>query len=133
MRKIIFVTGTDTGVGKTLLTGLLLCHLRRRGVNALAMKPFCSGGRNDIELIQALQNHALPDEEVNPFYFPEPLAPLVAARKHRRRISLSQVLRSIERVETQCEENARSLRFFQRPDPRRAARPAPRSESAFSG
>jgi len=86
-----------------LLTGLLLCHLRRRGVDALAMKPFCSGGRKDIELIQALQNHALPDGEVNPFYFPEPLAPLVAARKHRRRISLNQVLRSIERVETQCE------------------------------
>ncbi len=103
MPKIIFITGADTGVGKTLLTALLLCHLRRRGVDALAMKPFCSGGRKDVELIQALQNHALPDEEVNPFYFPEPLAPLVAARKHRRKISLSQVLRSIERVETQCE------------------------------
>ncbi len=86
-----------------MLTGLLLCHLRRRGVDALAMKPFCSGGRKDIELIQALQNHALPDAEVNPFYFPEPLAPLVAARKHRRKISLNQVLRSIERVESQCE------------------------------
>ncbi len=97
------MTGTDTGVGKTLLTGLLLCHLRRRGVGALAMKPFCSGGRKDVDLIQALQNHAVPDEEVNPFYFPEPLAPLVAARKHRRRISLRQVLRSIERVEAQCE------------------------------
>jgi len=103
LRKTIFVTGTDTGVGKTLLTGMLLCYLRRRGVDALAMKPFCSGGRKDVELIQALQNHALPDEEVNPFYFPEPLAPLVAARKHRRRISLSQVLLSIERVEAQCE------------------------------
>jgi dethiobiotin synthetase len=103
LRKIIFVTGTDTGVGKTLLTGLLLCYLRRRGVDALAMKPFCSGGRKDVDLIQALQNHALPDQEVNPFYFPEPLAPLVAARKHRRRISLRQVLRSIERVEAQCE------------------------------
>jgi dethiobiotin synthetase len=103
LRKIIFVTGTDTGVGKTLLTCLLLCHLRRRGVNALAMKPFCSGRRNDVELIQTVQDHALPDGEVNPFYFPESLAPLVAARKHRRRISLSQVLRSIARVETQCE------------------------------
>jgi dethiobiotin synthetase len=72
-------------------------------VDALAMKPFCSGGRKDVELIQALQNHALPDEDINPFYFPEPLAPLVAARKHRQRISLSQVLRSIERVEAQCE------------------------------
>jgi len=103
LRKIIFVTGTDTGVGKTLLTGMLLCHLRRRGVDALAMKPFCCGGRKDVDLIQALQNHALPDEDINPFYFPEPLAPLVAARKHRRRISLRQVLRSIERVEAQCE------------------------------
>ena len=103
MRKIIFVTGTDTGVGKTLLTGMLLCHLRRRSVDALAMKPFCSGGRKDVELIQALQNHALADRDVNPFYFPEPLAPLVAARKHRRKISLGQVLRSIERVEAQCE------------------------------
>jgi dethiobiotin synthetase len=103
LRKIIFVTGTDTGVGKTLLTCLLLRHLRRRGVNAIAMKPFCSGRRNDVELIQTVQNHALPDEAVNPFYFPEPLAPLVAARKHRRRISLNQVLRAIERVATQCE------------------------------
>jgi dethiobiotin synthetase len=103
LRKIIFVTGTDTGVGKTLLTAMLLCYLRRRGVDALAMKPFCSGGRKDVELIQALQNHALSDEDSNPFYFPEPLAPLVAARKHRRRISLSQVLCSIERVEAQCE------------------------------
>jgi dethiobiotin synthetase len=103
LRKIIFVTGTDTSVGKTLLTGMLLCHLRRVGVDALAMKPFCSGGRKDVELIHALQNHALSDGEVNPFYFPEPLAPLVAARKHRRKISFGQVLRSIERVEAQCE------------------------------
>ena len=43
MKKIIFVTGTDTGVGKTVLTALLLAHLRGQGRDALAMKPFCSG------------------------------------------------------------------------------------------
>ena len=103
MEKIIFVTGTDTGVGKTLVTALLLQHLRQSGVNALAMKPFCSGGRGDVEMIQALQKGALTDEEANPFYFREPVAPLVAARKHRRRISLREVIASIRRVERKCE------------------------------
>jgi dethiobiotin synthetase len=101
--RIIFVTGTDTGVGKTLLTASLLYHLRQSGVKALAMKPFCSGGTADVDLIQAIQGGDPPRDEVNPFYFPEPLAPLVAARKQRQRIRLSQVLRVIRRMEHQCE------------------------------
>ena len=103
MSKIIFVTGTDTGVGKTLLTVLLLHHLRRLGVNALAMKPFCSGEPADVDLICAVQGNELRREEVNPFWFPEPVAPLVAARRHRQRIRLSQVLGAIRRVESRCE------------------------------
>jgi len=101
--KMIFITGTNTGVGKTLLTALLLQHLLDAGVEALAMKPFCSGGRGDVELLQAVQNSRLPDEEINPFYFAEPVAPLVAARKTRRRISLTQVLEKIRAVESRCE------------------------------
>ena len=100
--KIIFVTGTDTGAGKTLLTALLLCHLRETGVRALAMKPFCSGGRADVELLSAIQNNELPKELVNPFYFKEPVAPLIAARKHRRKIELYEVLEKIREVETRC-------------------------------
>ena len=52
MSRIIFITGTDTGVGKTLLTGLLLHHLRQSGCHALAMKPFCCGSRADVEFLQ---------------------------------------------------------------------------------
>jgi dethiobiotin synthetase len=103
LSRIIFVTGTDTGVGKTLLTALLLCHLRESGVVALAMKPFCSGGTEDVDLIQAIQGSAPPREEVNPFYFPEPVAPLIAARKRRWSIRLAQVLRVIQRMERRCE------------------------------
>lgn len=80
MKKIIFVTGTDTGVGKTLLSALLLFHLRKKGIHALAMKPFCSGGRADIRRLQALQPGELPDEQMNPFYYEQPLAPYVAAK-----------------------------------------------------
>ena len=47
--RIIFITGTDTGVGKTVLTGLFLHHLREGGCHALALKPFCSGSRADNE------------------------------------------------------------------------------------
>jgi dethiobiotin synthetase len=96
--KIVFVTGTDTGVGKTLVTALLLCHLRRRGARALALKPFCSGGRADAELLHELQDGDLTLDEINPFYFPEPVAPLVSARLHKRRIPLDKVIQHIQSI-----------------------------------
>jgi dethiobiotin synthetase len=99
----VFITGTDTGVGKTLLAGLLLCHLRRTGRRALAIKPFCAGGTGDADLLHALQDGELSAREVNPFYFEEPVAPLVAARKHRRRIGLAEVLREILPAAQRCE------------------------------
>lgn len=96
--RISFITGTDTGVGKTLLTGLLLQHLRERGCRAVAMKPFCSGGRADVEFLHAVQKGALDPAAINPFYFSEPIAPLMAARLHRRKIPLSAVLAHIRRI-----------------------------------
>jgi len=92
---LVFITGTDTGVGKTLLAGLLLRHLRTTGRRALAVKPFCAGGSGDADLLGALQDGELSAREVNPFYFEEPVAPLVAARKHRLRIGLDEVRRAI--------------------------------------
>jgi dethiobiotin synthetase len=101
--RIIFITGTDTGVGKTLLTGLLLHHLRQGGCHALAMKPFCAGSRADTEFLRAVQDCDLTLNEITPFHFAEPLAPLVAARRHRRSIRLPDVLRRIRRVASRCE------------------------------
>ena len=101
--RIIFITGTDTGVGKTVLTGLLLHYLRSRGRQALAMKPFCSGGTADTELLRAIQGNELTSGEISPFRFAEPLAPLVAARKHRRTIRLREVLNAIRRLARRCE------------------------------
>ena len=104
--RIIFITGTDTGVGKTVLTALLLCHLRRNGCRALAMKPFCSGSRADARLLHTLQDRELTLEEVNPFYFPEPVAPLVSARKHRRHVPLKDVLKRIRSVASRLGDTA---------------------------
>jgi len=101
--KIIFVTGTDTGVGKTIFAGLLVYHLRATGVHALAMKPFCSGGHADVKLLRAMQDAELTEEEINPFYFAEPVAPLVAARRSKRLISLGEVVRRIREIAARCE------------------------------
>ena len=96
--RTFFITGTDTGVGKTTLTSLLLQHLRRRGFPALALKPFCAGSRADAELFWTLQRGELGLNEINPFYFPEPVAPFVAGRLHRKGVPLSAVIRHIEGV-----------------------------------
>src|SRR5579872_3951430 len=101
--KIIFITGTDTGVGKTIFTGLLVRHLREQGVHALAMKPFCSGGRADVRLLRAMQDAELTENEINPFYFPEPVAPLVSARRRNRTIPLRKVVQRINEIAARCE------------------------------
>jgi dethiobiotin synthetase len=89
---VTIVSGTDTGVGKTVLAGLLVFYLRRIGFDAIALKPFCSGSRADARHLRSMQDNALTLDQINPFYFREPLAPFVAARKHRRKISLERVL-----------------------------------------
>lgn len=103
MGKAVFITGTDTGAGKTALTGLLLAHLRASGVHALAMKPFCSGSRDDARLLFELSNREIPIEALNPFYFPKPLAPLVAARLARRHVSFQETIAKICELQKNCE------------------------------
>jgi len=101
--QILFITGTDTGVGKTLLASLLLDHLRQNGVEAVALKLFCTGGRSDVRRLQGRQRGVLSDDEVNPYYFAAPIAPLVAARREGRRVTLKQVLRHLARIRVRAE------------------------------
>src|SRR5437763_1325428 len=51
-RQSLFITGTDTGVGKTVVTALLALHLQQRGANVGVMKPFATGcERHGDELV----------------------------------------------------------------------------------
>jgi len=101
--RLIFVTGTDTGSGKTLLTAFLLAHLRDAGRHALAMKPFATGNREDIECLQQFQAGEISDDLANPFFFAEPISPLAAARKENRRVRLPEVLTAINTVRRLCD------------------------------
>jgi dethiobiotin synthetase len=93
MKPTLFITGTDTGAGKTVLAVLLTRFLRERGVNAAALKPVCSGGRADAHALHAVLKDTLTLDEINPWHFRAPIAPLPAARKENRRVKLSEVLK----------------------------------------
>jgi dethiobiotin synthase len=67
------------------------------------MKPFCSGGLGDVDLLREFQDGELSRREICPFSFPEPIAPLVAARKHGRRITISAVLARIRALAARCD------------------------------
>ena len=98
-RTTFFITGTDTGVGKTVLTALLARHLRERGINAAALKPICSGRRDDARALRAAMNGALTPDEINPWHFRAPIAPLLAARRERRRVGLADVLAHVRTMQ----------------------------------
>lgn len=95
----LFVTGTDTGVGKTVLSVLLTRTLLARGRDVMAAKPFCSGGRSDARSLCAVlatmgrgRVAAVSLDDVNPWHFREPLTPLVAARRTGRTVAAKDAL-----------------------------------------
>ncbi|MEI9866600.1 MAG: dethiobiotin synthase [Limisphaerales bacterium] len=92
MKQTLFITGTDTGVGKTVLTALLTRFLRERGVNAAAFKPICSGGRDDARALHAAMDRALTLDEINPWHFHAAIAPSLAARLERKSVTLAEVV-----------------------------------------
>src|SRR5687768_16860259 len=103
MTRTIFVTGTDTAVGKTVFAASLVYVLRSQKVKALGMKPFCSGSRDDIVALQSVQPGDLSAEEVNPFYFHAGVAPLVVLRERRRNVPLKDALAKIIHVQERCD------------------------------
>ena len=102
-KTIWFITGTDTGVGKTVLTTLLTRHLLTQGVRVRAVKPFCSGGREDAEALFAAQLGQVPLDAINPWHFRAPLTPLLAARREGRQITLAETVSFLKDAARQCD------------------------------
>ena len=91
MTRGIFVTGTDTEIGKTAITAGLAAVLKRRGINAGVMKPISAGGRADAELLKwaVRSNESL--DTINPIYLRDPLSPNIAARREEKILDLAPV------------------------------------------
>lgn len=106
-----YVTGTDTGVGKTLASAALLHALHARGLRAVGMKPVASGctrtaegWRNDDALaLQAASDPVPRYGDVNPFALPLPLAPEFAARAAGVEVALEPILAAHARLAAQAD------------------------------
>ena len=95
LKRTIFITGTDTGAGKTVLTALLAGYLAGQKIRVAAFKPVCSGDRDDAEKICAALGGALTLDEINPWHFRAAIAPVLAARREKKSVALAQVLAHI--------------------------------------
>ncbi len=86
-----FITGTDTGVGKTYVTRVMVETLRAEGVDAVGFKPVSCGDREDARILAAVSGD-LPINEINPLHFNAPLAPHVAALLENREIDPAELI-----------------------------------------
>jgi len=91
----LFITGTDTGVGKTAVTSAAVRWLRAQGVSVGAYKPAASGAERsprgeevwgDVESLFAALGGSFPRERICPQTFAAPLAPPVAAEFEGRQV-----------------------------------------------
>lgn len=94
MTEGIFVIGTDTGVGKTVVAAGIAGALYRRGIDVGVMKPISSGFREDARFLMRSVDSEDPMDLVNPVHLRLPLAPYVAARLLKKRIDLKKIERA---------------------------------------
>jgi dethiobiotin synthetase len=92
----VFITGTDTAVGKTVVTAALIAALRQRHVTVGAMKPVETGcqvsdGESDAVRLRQAAGMAEPLELIAPYRFEAPLAPLAAAQDTGRKIDPAKI------------------------------------------
>ena len=97
----LFITGTDTGVGKTLIAAGLAAWCRARGIDVGVMKPIATGGRVSADAVQLARAAGVVDPPalINPVCFREPLAPFVAAQRAGASIRWSAIRRAFRQLQ----------------------------------
>ena len=103
-----FVTGTDTGVGKTLISCALLYAFAAQGKSVAGMKPVAAGcdvdGLNeDVKKLRAATSILTSLGQINPYSFLRPVAPHIAARNAGVQINLQRILESYNELAAQAE------------------------------
>jgi dethiobiotin synthetase len=99
----LFITGTDTRVGKTHIAIQLLRLLRAAGTSCAAMKPICCGDRRDAELLLAAGIDGLTIDEVNPVWLKTPAAPIVGSVMEEMNIDIEKILAAFRVLQARVE------------------------------
>ena len=104
-----FITGTDTSVGKTVVTAALAVALRKRGYSVGVMKPIETGvpssadAGSDAARLRAAARSSDVLTDIRPYAFRRPLAPLDAARLEKRTITLPTIMRAFRALQLRRE------------------------------
>src|SRR3989338_7169231 len=98
--RSIFIAGTDTGVGKTMVAGALASAMRLKGLRVGVMKPVSCGGREDAYFLMRCAGVEDPVCFVNPVAFKHALSPNVAARLEKKRIDFKAIDRAFKNFKT---------------------------------
>ena len=105
MLESLFITGTDTDVGKTYITAGLAVVLRKMNVDLGVMKPFAAGSAQkkgykseDVEILSRSANSCDPENLVNPQFFPIPASPYTAWKKLKIKPKIPTVLSSFKKL-----------------------------------
>ena len=102
-----FVTGTDTGAGKTTISCALLRAFAAQGKKVVGMKPVVAGSENgrwhDVEQLIAASNINAAREHINPYAFDPPVSPHIAAQQAGIGIDLSVIQRAYQALSNQAD------------------------------
>jgi dethiobiotin synthetase len=99
----LFITGTDTGVGKTHIATQLLHLLRASGTRCVGMKPICCGDRRDAEALLAAGSDGLKIDDVNPIWLETPAAPIVGSLMEKVTIDIEHILAAFRALQDRVE------------------------------
>lgn len=110
--RALFITGTDTGVGKTQVATLLLRELADQGYRTGAFKPACSGATlsdgqpprwDDIDRLSAALKNPVDDQVICPQRYLAPLAPPLAARREGCPVDLDAIDQGLLAWQSRCQ------------------------------
>jgi len=99
----LFITGTDTGVGKTHIAARLLHLLRASGVRCAGMKAICCGDRRDAEALLAAGSDCVTIDQVNPVWLKTPAAPIVGTLMEKVTIDIEHILAAFHALQDSVE------------------------------
>ncbi|RST64252.1 dethiobiotin synthase [Candidatus Aquarickettsia rohweri] len=103
--KKIFITGTDTNVGKTYYSVKLLREFNAKGFSTIGVKPISTGYdikskiNDDAEKLYDASSIKIPINEVNPFSFKEPISPNIAAKKENVDLSVEKIIQELNKLD----------------------------------
>lgn len=111
MTNAFFVTGTDTEVGKTHVSCLLLKQYAAKGLKVIGMKPIAAGCEwvngewvnEDVQKLIAASNVKAPLDLINPYCFKEPIAPHLAAEKVGVTIEIQTIVNAFKQLQTMAD------------------------------